>query len=334
VPCRQNIITFDDVLPVRLRDNPPMTSLMLTAQHHSLIEATELEALEGRWNSFISRRGHVLAYHQYGDPQGRPVLFFHGTGSHVHGMLLHKPARQLGFRIIAPDRPGIGRSPFRPGWTLIELAEDLNELCEWLGLGVVDAIGVSGGGPSLMAMAHAFPDRLNQILALACVMPVMNDPRYAQGVGRSVRVMTTLGRHLPLPLFRLPYSLLGLLQTRFKSPQTFERLFASSLSADDRALFRHPDYAYLFMRDFQEAFRQGSRGSAYDVQTFHKPWGFELTNILKSIQVIHGDQDRIVPVSHSEYLQQTALNAELHLQPGIGHLGLLARGNSLLERLG
>ena len=308
-----------------------MTSLM--AQNLSLIDASELESLESQWDSFTSRQGRTLAIHQYGDLQGRPVLFFHGTGSHVHGMLLHKPAQQLGFRIIAPDRPGIGRSPFRAGWTLLELAEDLNELCEWLGLGVVDAIGVSGGGPSLMAMAHAFPDRLNRILALACVMPVMDDPRYAVGVGRSVRWMAAMGRRLPLPLFRLPYSLLGLLQTRLKSPQAFERLFASSLSEDDRALFRHPDYANLFMRDFQEAFRQGSRGSAYDVQTFHKPWGFEIQNITKAIKVIHGTEDRIVPISHSEYLEQTAPNVRFLHRPGIGHLGLLADGKFVMETL-
>lgn len=302
-------------------------------QDPSLIDAVELESLESRWDSFVTPRGHRLVFHEYGDPKGRPVLFFHGTGSHVHGMLLHKPAQQLGYRIIAPDRPGIGRSPFRSGWTVLEVAEDWDALCEGLHLGTVDAIGVSGGGPTLMAMANAFPSRLDKILALACVMPVMNDPLYAAGVGRSVRLVTTLGRHLPLPLFRLPYAILGILQTHLKSPRSFERLFASSLSAADRALFRHPDYQYLFMRDFQETFRQGSLGPAYDVQTFHKPWGFDVGQIASAMTCLHGTEDRIVPLSHSVYLSETAKNVQLHRHPGLGHLGLLADGHAALRAL-
>lgn len=303
------------------------------ASPQTLISASELEALESQTRFLSTGNGHRLSFHEYGDPTGRPVLFFHGTGSHVHGMLLHKPACELGFRIIAPDRPGIGQSSFRPGWTLLDYADAMDELCTSLGLATVDAIGVSGGGPTLMAMAYRYPERLSQILALACVMPVMNDPRYAEGVGRSVRIIATLGRTLPLPLFRLPYAALGALQTLFRSPRSFARLFASSLSEGDRALFRQPNYQHLFMRDFQETFRQGSKGPAYDVQTFHKPWGFDLSGIPGEILCHHGTEDRIVPLSHSEYLQQTARHVRLVRRPGLGHLELLADGHAVLAAL-
>lgn len=79
---------------------------------------------------------------------------------------------------------------------------------------------------------------------------------YAAGTGRSVRIITTVGMHLPLSVFRLPYALLGVLQTHLKSPRSFARLFASSLSEADRAVFRLPGYPYLVMRDFQETFRR------------------------------------------------------------------------------
>ncbi len=71
-----------------------------------------------------------------------------------------------------------------------------------------------------------------------------------------VRIITTVGMHLPLSVFRLPYALLGVLQTHLKSPRSFARLFASSLSEADRAVFRLPGYPYLVMRDFQETFRR------------------------------------------------------------------------------
>ena len=72
----------------------------------SLLSQAEVEELEQAVQFFDTWRGSRLAFHEYGDPAGQPLIFYHGTGSHVHGMLLHKPAREYGFRIIAPDRPG------------------------------------------------------------------------------------------------------------------------------------------------------------------------------------------------------------------------------------
>ena len=56
------------------------------------------------------RDGRALAYCEYGDPRGTPVLVFHGLPS---CRLMHPDAdlsRALGVRTIVPDRPGFGRS--------------------------------------------------------------------------------------------------------------------------------------------------------------------------------------------------------------------------------
>ncbi|MFC6736107.1 alpha/beta fold hydrolase, partial [Halolamina salina] len=52
-----------------------------------------------------------LAYAEYGDPDGVPVLFLHGTpGSRRLGELFADDAEERGVRLLAPDRPGYGRS--------------------------------------------------------------------------------------------------------------------------------------------------------------------------------------------------------------------------------
>lgn len=56
--------------------------------------------------------GRTLAYCEYGLPDGKPVLFFHGhPGSRLEFSVFDPGdlASELGLRIIAADRPGHGR---------------------------------------------------------------------------------------------------------------------------------------------------------------------------------------------------------------------------------
>ncbi len=53
--------------------------------------------------------GRTLACLELGDPEGSPVLYFHGyPGSRLEGRLAAGAARRHGLRLIAPDRPGFG----------------------------------------------------------------------------------------------------------------------------------------------------------------------------------------------------------------------------------
>ena len=52
------------------------------------------------------RRVTVL---EYGDPNGTPLFYSHGwPAAGLQAALFHEPARELGIRVLSPDRPGIG----------------------------------------------------------------------------------------------------------------------------------------------------------------------------------------------------------------------------------
>ena len=60
--------------------------------------------------------GTRIGYADVGDPDGPPVVYFHGNpGSRLEVDLpaSRRAAEQLGFRLLAPDRPGMGLSSFR-----------------------------------------------------------------------------------------------------------------------------------------------------------------------------------------------------------------------------
>lgn len=299
----------------------------------SLLSREEIEDMEQDVAFFETRQGTRLAFHEYGAPGGRPIIFYHGTGSHLHGMLLHKPGLEYGFRIIAPDRPGVAQSEFRPGWTLLEYAQDMADLADHLGIDSFGVIGISGGGPTLMASARAIPDRLQCVVDLACAMPVYADPDMVKELGTMDHIYAFLGTHLPHPFFQVPFSLIGMTQKVMKSPETFTKMFDSSLCPEDKALFGRPDFQYLFMRDFQELYRHGSKGPAYDAQTVYLDWGFDLSDIDVPIEVFHGSADRFVPVKFSEYLVNHARDVRLHLVEGQGHFYHVAYGYQLLEKV-
>ena len=55
--------------------------------------------------------GAVVAFQEYGDAVGAPVIFCHGwPSSRTMAQLTDEAGRDLGVRIISPDRPGISGS--------------------------------------------------------------------------------------------------------------------------------------------------------------------------------------------------------------------------------
>src|SRR5258708_3828222 len=55
--------------------------------------------------------GRRLSYADWGDPKGRPVLYFHGGLScRLDIAFGDAEAKTHGVRLLAPDRPGIGGS--------------------------------------------------------------------------------------------------------------------------------------------------------------------------------------------------------------------------------
>jgi 3-oxoadipate enol-lactonase len=99
-----------------------------------------------------------LAYDDEGS--GECVVLIHG---HPFDATLWEPqvtALRDSYRVLAPDLRGFGRSPVTPGRVLMrELAADIEELLDGLGIGRAAAVGLSMGGLVAMELAAARPQR-------------------------------------------------------------------------------------------------------------------------------------------------------------------------------
>lgn len=79
--------------------------------------------------------GRKLGYAQYGSLTGQVILYQHGLpGSRVEAAVYDDLGLELGARIIAVDRPGMGWSSPNPGRTLLDHPKDLEHLAKHLEL--------------------------------------------------------------------------------------------------------------------------------------------------------------------------------------------------------
>ena len=107
--------------------------------------------------------GRALGYAEYGDPQGKPVFYFHGFPSSRLDWLLsdsNNVAAELNTRIIAVDRPGMGLSDPKPDREMLDWPDDVAELADAFKIKRFAGLGMSGGGPYAAACAYKIPERL------------------------------------------------------------------------------------------------------------------------------------------------------------------------------
>jgi len=86
-------------------------------------------------NSIKLRDGRKLGYAEYGDPNGRPVLHFHGfPSSRYEGCRTASDeiATRLRARVIVVERPGFGLSDFKVGRTIVDWPSDVVEFADAL----------------------------------------------------------------------------------------------------------------------------------------------------------------------------------------------------------
>lgn len=269
--------------------------------------------------------GSVIACEVVGPADAVPVLFCHGLAdSRLSAYSLAAVADELGLRICAPDRPGIGRSDPRHLPRLADWADDAALVLDALGVGTVALIGVSGGGPFAAACAARLASRVR---SLTLISPLGSPGWPTRGMATGERVSLEIARQLP----GFGGWFLGRLAALARySPGLFLRLAVSELPGVDRRALEQPGTRGEFLANYTEAFRQGSGGVAQDLRVLTRSWGFQLGAIRVPTWVHHGDVDNTVPVRHAELFAAAIPGAQLRLHPGQGHFSILDAAREIL----
>ncbi len=239
----------------------------------------------------------------------RTALICHGGHLRAGVPVGEEVFAATGFSVLAPSRPGYGRTPVASGPGPDRFSDVLAELWQHLGLDQIDVVvGFSAGAPLAVTLATRFPervgalvlqsarsslpwtDRLTRSLASAAFEPmwehlVWTGARSWMGLAPDAWLLTTLAA---------------------LSHRPAQQVFAD-LSPAERHTVRG-----LFSR------MRSGRGFSLDLAEV--PDDATERAVTQPTLVVASPHDAVLPFAHADHLARTIAGAELFTSPSLSHL--------------
>ena len=283
--------------------------------------------------------GRTLAYLDSGDPEGRPVFYFHGgPGSRLDGLIFDELNQQLGIRMIALDRPGYGLSDFQEDRTYLDWPDDVSELADQLGIERFAVLGWSSGGPYAAVVAHEIPQRVTVAVIVAGEGPYASDD-YPQSVlagdtfqGSGANKLFIWSANNGPWLMRTLFTMTRILI--FSDPVGFIEIGGFDMPAKDEQFFTR-DFSREYSAEVVEAFRQGAEGVTHEFTIERLDWPFELEEIhAPTVLVFLGEEDTSVDPRVGEYVCMRIPSCdEPTIYPGEGHTVMYYRYEEIIQAM-
>jgi pimeloyl-ACP methyl ester carboxylesterase len=258
--------------------------------------------------------GRTLAYSTIGASDGPVVCYQHGApGGRLELLGLDDAFTAAGIRVVTADRPGYGGSTPLADRTTADWTDDVAALADHVGAERFGVIGLSSGGPYAVACAALLPGRVIGAV-VAAGNTDMSWPAARDGyLDAELEIMALDDADVAVARCIELYGHDG------------GRFFEGDMDlgpTDNAWLADEPKATALFTA-MGEAFRQGVVGYAHDIWVQGRAWSFDSATITCSVILVHGEDDRLVPIAHSRHTASLIPGAELRVVPGVGHLSLV-----------
>ncbi|MEI2639654.1 MAG: alpha/beta hydrolase [Microthrixaceae bacterium] len=273
--------------------------------------------------------GRQLGWAEFGHPEGDPVLWFHGTPGACFQIppKIDEAALQHGFRVIGVERPGTGRSTNHYYRRVKEFGPDIESVVDSLGIERFAVVGLSGGGPYTLSVAHHMPERVVAASLLGGFGPVRG-PDAVFSYTRALRFVAPLFEVLRSPAGNAVGKVVSV-ATPYADPVF--GAYARFLGLADRPVLSDPYFKAMFLHDLISA--KDLRSVGHDMALFSRHWGFRLDEVEPPVVVWQGLADTIVPPSHGHHQAARLPRGELRVRMGEGHFAGFAEVTAVLDRL-
>jgi pimeloyl-ACP methyl ester carboxylesterase len=238
---------------------------------------------------------------------GPVVLGCHGTSANCFSTDGYAPLVEAGLSLLTPSRPGYGRTPLTVGRTAAQAAEVLVALLDCLQIQNCAVMAISGGGPTGVALAANYPQRVNRLALIAAVTQPEerpNEPGYRDQA-------SFYG-----PMHGLLWGMLRMVSNLSPTSMARQTMAIFSTHDPDDALHQlSPEDIQAIRRFYQgHSSRQGAlNDGAHTV-------GKELLEAVgQPTLVVHSREDRAVPFGHAEWSLTHIPDAELAESGCTGH---------------
>jgi len=245
--------------------------------------------------------GRRMRYLKMGEAESTPVVLIHGFGGDLNSWLFTQPALAQEHPVYAIDLPGHGGSSKQvDGGDLAFLASAAFELMTALGLGSAHLVGHSLGGATAFELALSHPEHVK---SLSLIAPVGFGPeinmQYVEGFMRASR----------------PRQLRPFIERLFANPALVGRKML-----DDIISYKRLDGAVEALNTLAGTIFKDGRQRVELVP--------RLAALAVRLQIIWGEEDRIIPAAHANGLPASVL---VHLVPGAGHMVQMEKAQEVNE---
>lgn len=242
----------------------------------------------------VADRGHTQIFWEE-QGSGEPLLLVMGLGWPRQMWARHLPALTERFRVITFDNRGVGQTATTSSrWTLSDMADDALAVLDSAGVTQAHVYGASMGGAIAQVMTIEHPERVGDLI-LGCTAT------------RAAR------RHVPMWLV-IRHLLPALVAGRQARTEALARALVYGPSTNP-ALIAEDIRLLNSLHRPAEGIR-AQRRAVLDYEGSQ----LRLGSVRAPTLIIHGSDDRVVPLRYGEELARLIPGADLVVLPGAGHM--------------
>jgi pimeloyl-ACP methyl ester carboxylesterase len=259
--------------------------------------------------------GRTLAFTDVGASDGLPILYFHGApGGRLDVSWMEPAFSAQDVRVVSADRPGYGGSSSSRNRSMSDWPRDVAALADHLEIDRFAVMGLSSGGPYVVACAALLGDRVVGGAVIAGITDMGWKSAYDKLPDDDEKTIMQLGDETDA---------LGWCEDHYGKDGA--RFFDGEmdLSPPDAALVTDEEFMGGYMPTLFEAFRHGVGGYAQDLTVQSRPWPFDVGGLTCPLRVYHGEQDTLVPVSHGRHTAELIKGSTLTILPEHGHISMI-----------
>ena len=279
--------------------------------------------------------GRKLAYAEFGQTDGHPVLYCHSSySSRLEPLLIGEEVfRQYGLRVIAADRPGLGGSDFLPNREYTDFTKDTVFLTDALGLEKFSVLAISGGSPYAAVCAAKIPQRISKVVLVSGSWQIDNE--VIKAIGSPMNLMWQVALRMP---FLLKFVVKIMVKLMNQNPKDVYNKKSSPptniMPTVDHVAMVNPERMAIYQKTLMESVKQGVKGAAWDIRMNVRQWDFDLDEIQLPILLFHGRLDKNMPLAHVQQTANQLHDAQLVTYPDDGHISTFANhSNEIVKAL-
>ena len=254
----------------------------------------------------LRRDGATINYEAWGDlaGAGRWVMLVNGHTRPLNDFrMLGRNLAERGFRVLALDNRGAGKTDVSRDFTLTDMVDDVVALLDEHAVGEASVAGISMGGFISQTMAVTYPERVARLA-----------------------LISTAASQAKIVLDERPWST-DLADVGVKMAPYFTAEFAK----------RNDVLVKSMMKQIVKAVEEGKFAERSEMQR-RAVKGFDMRNRLDLVRcptlIVHGVEDAIIPIAAGEELAGLIPTSRLETVKAAGHLLLAEKPRELYQLIG